>query len=187
MNLYYTTERLTLRVLTADHAKDVLQFYLDNRVPFEKYEPDRPPNFYTENYQRAVLLYEYNQTVKLSAVRFYVYLKEQPEHIIGTIGFRNITRSIYQNCETGYKFDTKFRHRGYAYEALCLGISVMFEDLHLHRIEANVMPENADSIRLLKNLGFVQEGVVRSFAYIHGRWRDHLHFGLVAENAAPPA
>lgn len=185
MDLTYTTDRLILKVLTADEAKSVLQFYLDNREVFEKYEPDRPQNFYTETYQKAVLLYEYNLAVKLSAVRFYVYRREQPNKIIGTIGFRNITRSVYQNCEVGYKFDANFWHQGYAFEALCLGIAVMFEDLHLHRIEANVMPDNHASIRLLENLGFTQEGIAHSLAYIHGDWQDHLRFGLVAGNAAP--
>ncbi len=179
MNLTYETDRLILKVLKADAAEEVLRFYLDNQELFEKYEPERPDNFYTVSHQRALLICEYNLTIKLSAVRFYVYRKEQPNQIIGTICFRNITRSIYQSCEVGYKFDARYQHQGYAFEALCTGISIMFDDLKLHRIEANVMPANGASRHLLESLGFVLEGTARACALIRGNWEDHLRYSLI--------
>lgn len=180
MDMTYETERLILKVLRADDADTVLQFYLDNKELFEKYEPDRPNNFYTAAHQRAVLTCEYNMTVKLTSVRFYVFEKSQPDTIIGTVCFRNITRSIYQSCEVGYKFGQAYWHRGYAREALCMGIAIMFGDQKLHRIEANVMPDNAPSIRLLQSLGFTLEGTAHALALIHGSWRDHLRYSLIA-------
>lgn len=181
MYLEYETERLLLKVLRADDAKDVLQFYLDNQNLFEKYEPDRPENFYTISHQKAILLYEYNTTIKLTAVRFYVYRKEQPNQIIGTVGFRNMTRSIFQSCEVGYKFDEKYQRHGYASEALQMGISIMFEDQKLHRIEANVMPENASSVHLLESLGFLPEGICRQSILIRGKWEDHIRYSLIRQ------
>ena len=142
MNLIYETDRLILKVLRPEAAKKVLCFYLDNKELFEKYEASRPDNFYTVKYQKSVLLCEYNLTVQLSAVRFYVFLKDDPDRIIGTICFRDITRSIYDSCEVGYKFDERFWHHGYATEALIEGIDIMFGDLGLHRITACVMPGN---------------------------------------------
>ena len=129
MNLIYETDRLILKVLRPEAAKKVLCFYLDNKELFEKYEASRPDNFYTVKYQKSVLLCEYNLTVQLSAVRFYVFLKDDPDRIIGTICFRDITRSIYDSCEVGYKFDERFWHHGYATEALIEGIDIMFGDL----------------------------------------------------------
>ena len=122
MNLIYETDRLILKVLRPEAAKKVLCFYLDNKELFEKYEASRPDNFYTVKYQKSVLLCEYNLTVQLSAVRFYVFLKDDPDRIIGTICFRDITRSIYDSCEVGYKFDERFWHHGYATEAAGHGI-----------------------------------------------------------------
>lgn len=179
MNLIYETDRLILKVLKADEAKEVLRFYLANKELFEMYEPERPDNFYTIEHQKALLICEYNLTIKLSAVRFYVYRKEQPNEIIGTICFRNITRSIYQSCEVGYKFDERYQHQGYAFESLFTGISIMFDDLKLHRIEANVMPANTASIHLLESLGFTAEGTARSCAMIRGKWEDHLRYSLI--------
>ncbi len=179
MNLIYETDRLILKVLRPDAAKKVLCFYLDNKELFEKYEALRPDNFYTLKYQKSVLLCEYNLTVQLSAVRFYVFLKNDPDHIIGTVCFRDITRSIYDSCEVGYKFDERFWHHGYATEALIEGIDIMFGDLGLHRITACVMPENTPSIRLLESLYFKREGLLRQNARINGKWADHYLYSLI--------
>lgn len=179
MNLIYETDRLILKVLRPEAAKKVLCFYLDNKELFEKYEARRPDNFYTAKYQKSVLLCEYNLTVQLSAVRFYVFLKEDPERIIGTVCFRDITRSIYESCEVGYKFDERFWHHGYATEALIEGIDIMFGDLGLHRITACVMPENTPSIRLLESLYFKREGLLRQNARINGKWSDHYLYSLI--------
>lgn len=179
MNLMYETDRLILKVLRPEAAKKVLCFYLDNKELFEEYEAERPENFYTLTYQHSVLLCEYNLTIQLSCVRFYVFLKDDPEHIIGTVCFRNITRSIYENCEVGYKFDARYWHHGYATEALIEGINIMFDDLKLHRIEACVMPRNSASIRLLESLYFKREGMLRQNARIHGKWEDHYLYSLI--------
>lgn len=179
MNLIYETDRLILKVLRPEAAKKVLCFYLDNKELFEKYEARRPDNFYTAKYQKSVLLCEYNLTIQLSAVRFYVFLKDDPERIIGTVCFRDITRSIYESCEVGYKFDERFWHHGYATEALIEGIDIMFGDLGLHRITACVMPENTPSIRLLESLYFKREGLLRQNARINGKWSDHYLYSLI--------
>ena len=179
MNLIYETDRLILKVLRPEAAKKVLCFYLDNKELFEKYEASRPDNFYTVKYQTSVLLCEYNLTVQLSAVRFYVFLKDDPDRIIGTICFRDITRSIYDSCEVGYKFDERFWHHGSATEALIEGIDIMFGDLGLHRITACVMPGNTPSIRLLESLYFKCEGLLRQNARIQGEWADHYLYSLI--------
>ena len=54
MQMIYETKRLCLRILTEESAPFVLHFYAENRDVFEAYEVDRPLNFYTEEYQRAV-------------------------------------------------------------------------------------------------------------------------------------
>lgn len=179
MDLKYETDRLILRVLKAKDAPAVLDFHLRNRELFEKYEATRPSNFYTLDYQKSMLNCEYNLTVKLSAVRFYVFLKEAPDTIIGTIAFRNILHAVYASCETGYKFDRQYHHQGYCFEAMMEGIHIMFDDQKLHRIVANVMPDNHASIRLLESLGFTQEGIERDYAQINGVFEDHIRFALI--------
>lgn len=181
MKLHYETDRLCLKILKYDAAPQVLQFYLNNKEIFETYEPERPANFYTENYQRTLLNGEFNLAVKLSTIRFWVYEKEHPETIIGTVCFHGIQRSVFDTCQVGYKFDQRYWRHGYATEALYEGIQIMFDDLKLHRIEAYVMPSNIASQHLLEGLGFVQEGVSRGYVRIKGIWQDHYRYALINE------
>ena len=56
----YETERLLLKIIKPDQADAVLDFYMRDKELFEKFEPDRMPNFYTRQFQRQMLLFEYN-------------------------------------------------------------------------------------------------------------------------------
>lgn len=179
MKFTYETDRLILRLLGEEEAPVVLQFYRKNRAVFEPYEAIHPEQFYTESYQRTLLNCELSLTLKHNLIRFYVFRRENPDEIIGTVCFRNIDRSTYYSCETGYRFSPAYWHKGYAREALAFGIQLMFEEFHLHRIEATVMLENTASIRLLESLAFQQEGIAREYALIQGKWEDHIRFALI--------
>ena len=48
----------------------------------------------------------------------------------------------------------------------------------LHRIQANVRPENLHGLRLLEQLGFEHEGFARAYLFIDGAWRDHAMLAL---------
>ena len=159
MKFEYETKRLGLTLLkpSARSARQILEFYNKNRAVFERYEATRPAGFYTEGYQKEMLEFEYNQAIRRKSLRFWVYLKHDPSRIIGTICFYNIIRPVFNSCETGYKFDQRYWNRGYAREAMALGIALMLEDAGLHRIQAYVMEENAASIRLLESLHFQYE------------------------------
>lgn len=181
MDLEYETSRLKLKILKGNgfNVRQVLDFFIANRGYFEPYEPTRSHNFYTENYQKTVLNYEYNLAVKLSTVRFWVYQKNNPNQIVGTICFHDIMQSVYQSCSVGYKFHHQFWHQGYAAEAMELGIQIMFEDLGLHRIEAFVMPTNLPSVHLLERLHFQYEGICRQSILICDQWEDHLQYACL--------
>lgn len=181
MNFKYETERLYLKILNPsyENAREVLDFYNRNKEIFEEYEAARPANFYTINYQKSLLASEYNLAVQMKSIRFWIYEKQNPCHIVGTICFYNIIHSVYERCETGYKFDECYWHMGYAKEAMELGILLMFEELHLHRIEAYVMPKNSASLHLLQSLGFQWEGTCRKSIRIRNNWEDHLLYSII--------
>ena len=71
MKMTYQTERLELKILDDTACARVLQFYLDNREMIEQYETDRPPQFYTEQFQKMLLQGEYNLAVKQKSLRFW--------------------------------------------------------------------------------------------------------------------
>ena len=84
------TDRLILKVLTPNYANAVLNFQNRNRESFEAYEPTRPANFYTASYQQAVLKCEWDLALKQQCIRFYVFRKDDPQMIIGTVCLHDI-------------------------------------------------------------------------------------------------
>ena len=64
-------------------------------------------------------------------------------------------------------------------EAVQKGSDVIFNEMNLHRIEANIMPKNKRSIRVVEKLGFCNEGLSRNYLKICGKWEDHIHMVLL--------
>lgn len=64
-------------------------------------------------------------------------------------------------------------------EALQAIIRFGFDKLAVNRIEALVMPGNTASVRLLQNLGFQEEGVLREYAYFKEGFHDLHCFSLL--------
>lgn len=179
MLLQYETQRLILKIIGPDYAKDVLRFYLNDKELFEKYETDRCPNFYTETYQRNTLHAEYALALRLQQIRFYVFSKEMTGQIIGTVSLYHISNTC-SHAEIGYKFSSKYHHKGFASEAVEKIIDIAFTELHLHRLTAHVVEDNLPSTRLLEGLGFEKEGISRDYLYLHGSWKDHIQYSLLA-------
>jgi len=67
-------------------------------------------------------------------------------------------------------------------EAIQKGIEIMFNEFGLHRIEANIMPGNKPSLRVVEKLGFYNEGLAYKYLKINGKWEDHIHMVLLNES-----
>ena len=112
---------------------------------------------------------------------FLIYLREDAASI-GGVELSQIVRGKFHSAYLGYQIGAPFARRGYMGEALRLLLSNRFDEFKLHRVEANVQPENAASIRLLRRLGFAREGFSRRYLKIGGRWRDHERWAILAED-----
>ncbi len=67
-------------------------------------------------------------------------------------------------------------------QALRLVVSEAFNQLQLHRLEANIQPDNLNSIALVRSLGFRLEGHSLRYLKIAGQWRDHDRYAITAED-----
>lgn len=177
MNRVYETERLRLVVVDSTYASKILKFYLDNETVLERWEQVKQPDFYTINHQRRILNLEERFFLKGQMVRFWMFKKEDEANDlpIGCVSLMNIIRGVFQSCFLGYKLGERFTGAGYMTEAISKVIEVAFKEMELHRVEANIMPENIKSMNVVKRLGFESEGLARKYLKINGKWEDHYH------------
>jgi RimJ/RimL family protein N-acetyltransferase len=71
--------------------------------------------------------------------------------------------------------------KGYAREAGRAVLDFAFgEALQLHRLSADCDPRNVASARLMEQLGFRREGLLRQNWWLKGEWCDSVLFGLLA-------
>lgn len=181
MQKVYETERLVLKVIDKSYAELVMDYYLNNKCFLEQWEPVKKKEFYTKQYQEEQLDKELSSIENNNALRLWIFKKEDENRIIGTVGFSNIVRGAFLSCTLGYKLDKDEINKGYITEAIQKGIEVMFNEFGLHRIEANIMPKNNRSIRVVEKLGFYNEGLAYKYLKINDKWEDHIHMVLLNE------
>ncbi len=102
--------------------------------------------------------------------------------LVGQITVANVVRGAFQSAAVGYWVDGRLAGNGIIPTALALVVDHCLTEVGLHRIEANVRPENGPSRRVVEKLGFRQEGLHPRFLHIDGDWRDHLSFAVTAED-----
>lgn len=102
--------------------------------------------------------------------------------IAGAINLSQIFRGGFQNAYLGYYVGAEYSRQGYMSEAIELVLKYAFENLRLHRLEANIQPGNHASKALVKRAGFVREGYSKRYLKICGRWRDHERWAIIAED-----
>ncbi len=182
MKEIYETERLILRVLDKSHGDLVLDYYLRNKSFLEEWEPKRSEEFYTKEYQEEQLDKELSDINNKRSFKLWIFIKEDRSRIIGSVSFTNIIWGAFLFCYLGYKLDKDEINKGYMTEAVKKGVEIAFNEFGLHRIEANIMPRNKASLRVVDKLGFYNEGMAYKYLKINDKWEDHIHMVLLNEN-----
>ena len=101
--------------------------------------------------------------------------------IVGGCNLGEIVRGNLQSAYLGYWCFAPYAGQGYLTEAVRLVQDHAFGALRLHRIEANIQPDNAASIALARRCGFTLEGFSPGYLYIGGAWRDHERWAVTFE------
>ena len=102
--------------------------------------------------------------------------------LAGQVTIDNVVRGALRSGYLGYWIDRSVAGRGMASLAVALVCDHAFGAVGLHRVQADIRPENLPSQRLVERLGFRQEGLLRRYLEIDGDWRDHLAYALLAED-----
>ncbi|MDH5327155.1 MAG: GNAT family N-acetyltransferase [Gammaproteobacteria bacterium] len=116
-----------------------------------------------------------------SGIRWAIRLPQNGK-LIGTCGFNSWNEAM-RNASIGYDLMPEYWSKGFATEAVKGIVQAAFLGQlpcgSLHRIQADTMPGNQASEKVLLKLGFKEEGVRRDCLYIKGQYVNLKCFGLL--------
>ena len=96
----------------------------------------------------------------------------------GVVNINSIVRGRFQSGSIAYAAFAPTAGQGYMSEGLALVVRYAFEQLQLHRLEAQIQPDNHASLKLVRRVGFRYEGYSPELLYIDGAWRDHERWAI---------
>jgi [ribosomal protein S5]-alanine N-acetyltransferase len=108
--------------------------------------------------------------------------------LVGFFNLGEIVRGVFQNAYASWAVSADATGRGYATEGVWALFDLAFSverGLGLHRVQANVIPENERSVRLAERVGMRREGKAERYLKIAGAWRDHWMYAKTAEEHTP--
>ena len=105
-------------------------------------------------------------------------VRADEDRLLGTCTLADIDLA-HQRASLGYALARSAWGQGFAREAVRALISYGFEAIELHRITADVDPRNVRSLRMLKEFGFVREGLQRECYLVGDEWQDSVLLGLL--------
>jgi len=160
-------------------AAKVADFYKRNEAHLAPWDPPAPPELATETFQQDRLGREAAEMAAGAAYRWWLQPLVDQRAVVGQVSLTQVARGAFQNAMLGYAIDREYEGLGLMREALQALITLAFSaEFNLHRIQANVRPENVRSIGIIQRLGFQQEGLAREYLFIDGAWRDHQMFAM---------
>lgn len=168
------TDRLQLRELLAADAPTLFAIHSDP-VVMRWFGND--PLTDLAGAERLVQLFAGWRQLANPGTRWGITLKTDGT-LIGTCGLFMWNRN-WRNCVLGYELAPPAWGQGFMREALTRVIDWGFEQMELNRIEAQVHPHNAASLKTLAGLGFVEEGRLREVGYWGGAYHDMMQLSLL--------
>lgn len=174
---YLETERLILKKIEASDADGVFNLYSNDEVfrycgiiPKHNYETVRKM---IGHFERD---YNKRQNIKLG-----IFSKEDSGKFTGIIEMMNFKNKVNM-VTVGYFLAEEYWGRGFATEALKKLKDHLFEVAVINRIQAEIMPENTASEKVLLKSGFVCEGLIRQGAFWPGKGVVDLKLFAVLNN-----
>jgi ribosomal-protein-alanine N-acetyltransferase len=88
----------------------------------------------------------------------------------------------HSRAEIGYALLPEYWGKGHMKETFKTMLPFAFKALKLHRLEANINPNNKSSERLLLEFGFIKEGHLKEHYLFNDKFLDSVIYGLLEKN-----
>lgn len=171
------TNRMMLRRCCKIDAVELRQLMTKNRDYLSKWLQPQPEVLRLETVTNMILddhkLAKKGLRLELGA------FENLTGELLGKIALHSVDYGIQRSAMISYWLDEDRIRQGYMTEAVATLVSFAFEEASLHRINVKIAIDNEYSIRLVKKLGFVEEGLERKSLFISGKWCDAHMFGLL--------
>lgn len=159
-----------MRLLRETDAAALAAAYVRNRAYLSPWEPARPEEYYTEDWQSADIA---NRLVAHDAGEAHPFGLFDGDRLVGRFNLAGVVRGPFQSAGLGYCVDSAHAGRGLASAAVQAIVEIARDELGLHRIEASTLLHNAASQRVLIKAGFQHIGMAPRYLQIAGKWQDH--------------
>ena len=159
------TERLFLRRMRVGDAQDMYDYaHRTDVTKYLRWSP-HPDIYHTQDYLRYL-------ATRYAAGSFYDWalIHKESGRMIGTCGFTSFNCPD-DSAEIGYVLHPDYWGQGLAAEAVQTVLTLGFDNLLLHRIEARFIEGNAASLRVMQKVGMTFEGYLRESMLIKGSYR----------------
>ncbi len=144
-----------------------------------QWEPTAP-----DGIGRRISFRQYVRTLDTEAKegRIIPFVIERDGQLAGQMHLFGIVHGSLLSGAAGYWVGRRHAGLGVATRGLGMLCDFAFGAAGLHRVEVNIRPENAASLRVVEHLGFRDEGLRARYLHISGSWRDHRTFALTTED-----
>lgn len=170
----FQTDRLVLRKITDEDA-EMLFNNIYNNFDWYKYYYQLPFNSF-EEYQQLVAKYK-DWYARGNHFRWGIVEKESNE-MIGLVQLHS-RDALNNSCKIGYIVGYNFNKKGYAKEAAQVVLDFGINELDYHRIEAEIVDINKDSIKLAESLGMNYESTRQDGYKLEDEYYDQDVYVLV--------
>lgn len=175
------TPRLILRKLEPSDAEALFRNSSDPLVA--RYLGRDPDATIDAVYQRLQLVFDAIRDN--TGIRWGIVRRDDPTlTLMGTVGFWKWNKPSFY-AEIGYELGPAYWNKGYMTEAIRAALRFGFDHMELHRVEANIDPDNIGSRRAVEKVGFTHEATLRENWFYAGRFTDSVIYGILKHEFDP--
>ncbi len=169
------------RLVTLKDAPALAELLRASRDFLAPWDPVRSDDYFTAVGQLAVIRGALAQHEQGSALPHVIL--DGSGRVAGRITLNGIVRGPFQSCSVGYWVSVTATGRGLASAAVREILRVAFEELGLHRVQAETLLHNVRSQRVLKRNGFRRIGMAPAYLNIAGQWQDHILYQVINDDS----
>jgi [ribosomal protein S5]-alanine N-acetyltransferase len=167
------TERLVLKEIPFEYKEQLFSIFSDKEVM--KYTDKA----ITENIDEAIVYLQncHIRSDEKEHLFLGIFLKESAD-LIGMVSIYHIDMK-HRFASLGILLAKDYWRQGFMTEAMKCFLNFCFNELNLHRLEAQTFVNNAASIKLFEKLKFHNEGRLRENFKIEGNFEDSYLFSML--------